>query len=83
MFKGKQEEINMVRQKLGFILAQPLTEEAIAELEALLLRLHLAWPRGKILETVFSCLMGEGRRPEYSVLPPKNPNVICEGEVCK
>lgn len=41
VFRGKQEEIKRVRQKLGFILAQPLTKEAIAERETLLLRLDL------------------------------------------
>ncbi|KAM1172355.1 hypothetical protein ACFX2G_022945 [Malus domestica] len=39
VFKGRQEEIKKVRQKLGFILAQPLTDDALAERHRLMQRL--------------------------------------------
>ncbi|XP_068344070.1 uncharacterized protein [Pyrus communis] len=38
IFKGRQEEINVVRQKFGFILAQPFTEDALAERNRLMQR---------------------------------------------
>ncbi|KAM2705849.1 hypothetical protein EV1_035008 [Malus domestica] len=36
---GRHEEINRVRQKLGFILAQPLIDDALAERHRLMQRL--------------------------------------------
>lgn len=39
VFKGRHEEINGVRHKLGFILAQPLTMEALVERNCLMQQL--------------------------------------------
>ncbi|KAM1299330.1 hypothetical protein ACFX2F_026033 [Malus domestica] len=39
VFKGRQEEIKELRQKLGFILAQPLTNDALVEQHQLMQRL--------------------------------------------
>lgn len=39
VFKGRHEEINGVQHKLGFILTQPLTVEALAERNCVMQRL--------------------------------------------
>ncbi|KAM2230664.1 hypothetical protein EV2_015351 [Malus domestica] len=39
VFRGRHEEITTIRSKMGFILAQPLTEASIVERESLLQRM--------------------------------------------